>query len=232
MLAPPGEAVDLSDVTDEDLARTSFARICAFLGASLVLIGLIGVMRWTAIGFGTMLLLLGVLAFLIGFEERQRTDLEDPAAVEDRTDDDDHDDATVPVAEPIAAGAAAEEPAPTAVAAPVVVEPAVVAGADPTGDPDVVTVSFRLPGTVEAQHVNLVGEFNDWSPTSLPMLRDGDEFAVDVPLAIGRSYRYRYLVDHERWENSPFADSYLPNDFGTDDSVIDLTSSSASPIDR
>ena len=34
---------------------------------------------------------------------------------------------------------------------------------------------------------------------------------------------YRYLVDGERWENDWAADTYAPNDYGGDDSVVDLT---------
>ena len=42
-------------------------------------------------------------------------------------------------------------------------------------------------------------------------------------MAAGRAYRFRYLLDGHRWENDWAADAYKPNDFGADDSVVDLT---------
>jgi hypothetical protein len=42
-------------------------------------------------------------------------------------------------------------------------------------------------------------------------------------LDAGRAYRFRYLLDDQRWENDWAADAYLPNSFGGDDSVVDLT---------
>jgi hypothetical protein len=43
---------------------------------------------------------------------------------------------------------------------------------------------------------------------------------VVVALEPGRSYRYRYLIDGEYWENAWKADGYVPNPYGSDDSVI------------
>ncbi len=96
------------------------------------------------------------------------------------------------------------------------------AAPDPQGA-ETVTVTFRLPHAVIADSVCVVGEFNDWSTTANAMERDGDVFVTDIALAPGRSYRYRYLLDGERWENDWAADRYVPNEYGGDDSVIDLT---------
>ena len=46
---------------------------------------------------------------------------------------------------------------------------------------------------------------------------------MTVGLDAGRAYRFRYLLDGQRWENDWAADAYQPNDFGGDDSVVDLT---------
>jgi 1,4-alpha-glucan branching enzyme len=88
-----------------------------------------------------------------------------------------------------------------------------------------VLTTFRLPHVVTADRVCVVGEFNDWSRTANPMERDGDEFVARIALPPGRAYRFRYLLDGERWENDWSADTYVPNEFGGDDSVIDLTDS-------
>jgi len=86
---------------------------------------------------------------------------------------------------------------------------------------DTVDVLFTLPADVQAERVVLCGEFNQWSPDGIPLERaeDGTWRAI-VALAPGRSYRYRYLLDGERWENAREADDYVPNPYGTVDSVI------------
>ena len=86
-----------------------------------------------------------------------------------------------------------------------------------------VVVEFRLPHAVVARSVSVVGEFNDWSTTAHPMTPEGDAFVARIWLTPGRPYRFRYLVDDERWENDWDADDYVPNEFGGNDSVIDLT---------
>ena len=46
---------------------------------------------------------------------------------------------------------------------------------------------------------------------------------MTVDLDAGRAYRFRYLLDGQRWDNDWAADAYVRNDFGGDDSVVDLT---------
>ena len=48
-------------------------------------------------------------------------------------------------------------------------------------------------------------------------------FSVTIELDAGRVYRFRYLLDGQRWDNDWAADAYVRNDFGGDDSVVDLT---------
>ena len=83
-------------------------------------------------------------------------------------------------------------------------------------------VTFKLPEDVGAEKACLVGEFNDWDKTANPMrkLKKGD-FSVTISLAPGK-YRFRYWLDDERWENDWEADAYLPNEFGSEDSIIDI----------
>jgi 1,4-alpha-glucan branching enzyme len=82
---------------------------------------------------------------------------------------------------------------------------------------------FRLEHVVGIRRISVVGEFNDWSPEATVMEQRDDCFVAEVRLRPGRSYRFRYLLDDSRWENDWAADSYTPNEFGGDDSVIDLT---------
>jgi len=83
-------------------------------------------------------------------------------------------------------------------------------------------VTFCIPAETGATKAQLVGDFNDWTPTDMPR-SDGGRYEVTLLLATGRSYRFRYLVDGERWENDWQADTYVANEYGGDDSVIDLT---------
>ena len=85
-------------------------------------------------------------------------------------------------------------------------------------------VSFELPASVEAESVAVCGDFNDWAPQAHPLHRMTDGgFRADLELATGRRWRFRYLLDGERWENDWAADDYVPNGLGADDSVVDLT---------
>ena len=84
-------------------------------------------------------------------------------------------------------------------------------------------VTFELPAQVNAQTACLCGEFNGWGEKSHPMKRRKDDsFSLTISLATGQSYRFRYLLDGERWENDWVADAYVPNEFGSEDSVVQL----------
>ncbi len=84
-------------------------------------------------------------------------------------------------------------------------------------------VIFRLPkeAAPDALQVTLAGDFNDWdeSGTRLIKLKNGD-FSVSMDLDSGREYKFKYLIDGSRWENDWFADKYVSNSFGADDSVV------------
>jgi CHAD domain-containing protein len=85
------------------------------------------------------------------------------------------------------------------------------------------SVTFSLPAAVQATHVAICGEWNGWSVGRDVMDRVQDGFSRTIVLRAGRAYRFRYLLDGRRWENDWDADAYLPNDFGSEDSVVDLT---------
>jgi 1,4-alpha-glucan branching enzyme len=83
-------------------------------------------------------------------------------------------------------------------------------------------VTFTLPVEVHAEEAFLSGDFNGWDKTSHPMrkLKKGD-FSLSITLEPGR-YRFRYWLDGERWENDWEADAYLPNAFGSEDSIVEV----------
>ncbi len=88
---------------------------------------------------------------------------------------------------------------------------------------NVCRVTFKLPAEVVAETAVVAGDFNAWSTESHPMkrLKDGS-FSATVSLTPGKAYRFRYLLDQERWENDWEADAYLPNSYGEDDSVVEV----------
>src|SRR5665811_2282573 len=82
-----------------------------------------------------------------------------------------------------------------------------------------VLVTFELPAAAAAAAVSVCGDFNDWSPTTHWLTRtDGGSFQATLELQAGRRWRFRYLLDGQRWENDWAADDYLPNVHGGDDS--------------
>ena len=84
-------------------------------------------------------------------------------------------------------------------------------------------VTFRLPkeAAPDAQVVTIVGDFNNWNSTEHQMkkLKNGD-FKATLKLHRDKEYRFRYFIDSIRWENDWCADKYVPNTFGSDDSLV------------
>ena len=71
-----------------------------------------------------------------------------------------------------------------------------------------VMITFRVPCAADAERISVVGEFNGWSTVANPMERGEDGFVARMSLPIGRVWA---------------ADAVVDNEFGGDDSVIDLT---------
>jgi len=87
--------------------------------------------------------------------------------------------------------------------------------------PGQVAVTFRLPASVNAASIAVVGDFNAWDPGQDLLRRQADgTWRHTVTLHAGRRYRFRYLLDGYRWENDWAADDYVANDAGGTDSVV------------
>lgn len=88
----------------------------------------------------------------------------------------------------------------------------------------VVYVTFRL--SADAAGVTtawVAGEWNDWSKHA-DRMKANDEGMLECTLALEprRSYRFRYYLGDDRWENDWDADAYVDNEFGGADSVVIL----------
>ncbi len=82
-------------------------------------------------------------------------------------------------------------------------------------------VTFKYTHSENADNAVLVGDFNSWSFQKSPMkkLKDGS-FSVTISLQAGNSYQFRYVLDGDIWENDAEADSYIPNRYGEDNSIV------------
>ena len=88
---------------------------------------------------------------------------------------------------------------------------------------DQVKVTFALPDEAVSGPVAVVGDFNGWNPGANPMKHKGETLVVSLTLNAGRKYRFRYLTHGGQWFNDPNAHGVERNQFGDEDSVIDLT---------
>ena len=72
-----------------------------------------------------------------------------------------------------------------------------------------VVFSFKY----EAEQVFLAGNFNDWSPESLPMVNENGVWKISMELEPGE-YQYKFVVNGTNWMEDPDAPSYVDDGFG------------------
>lgn len=94
----------------------------------------------------------------------------------------------------------------------------------PVPDSDLILVTFTVhhdPGGP----VSVVGDFNDWDPHATPMGKGttDDRPSATVRVPRGQCYQFRYLGGDSQWFNDETADDYADNEFGGQNSVLDLT---------
>jgi len=91
-------------------------------------------------------------------------------------------------------------------------------------------VTFDLPSELDIEQAAVVGEFNDWDEAAHPMsTQDDGRWSATIALEPGRSYRFRYHLGADRWENDWNADHYVGNDFGGADSVVVVPEEPSAP---
>ncbi len=84
-------------------------------------------------------------------------------------------------------------------------------------------VTFKYIPEKPVRSVSLCGEFNDWNDTKnvLTQRKDGS-FSTTISLEAGKDYRFKYLIDSERWEIDHSVDETVRNEYGTIDSVVSV----------
>lgn len=83
-----------------------------------------------------------------------------------------------------------------------------------------VIVTFEIPGSVWAERINLVGDFNRWDRDSLRFQQSDDSWQVEIELDEGKEYRFRYLINGDYWGYDWHADRHVLGADGSYDSVV------------
>lgn len=93
---------------------------------------------------------------------------------------------------------------------------------EPLPDGENVRVTFELPSSLWAERVNLVGDFNGWDTIRHEMVqsRSNGNWRISLVLPKGQEYQFRYLINGRDWHNDWHADKYVPNRYGSDNSVL------------
>jgi 1,4-alpha-glucan branching enzyme len=78
--------------------------------------------------------------------------------------------------------------------------------------------TFRLKGFGDAKQVFLAGNFNNWTPGSLQMKKEGDEWVISAHLSPGK-HLYKFIVD-DNWIIDPGNKLWEENEHGTGNSVL------------
>jgi len=72
----------------------------------------------------------------------------------------------------------------------------------------------------DVKKVELVADFNHWQPAPMKFDRKNKRFTAKVRLPNDNAFHFKYLLDGKEWENDYNAEQYIPNDFGSDNSVV------------
>ena len=86
-----------------------------------------------------------------------------------------------------------------------------------TKDETEVTFEFNRSDVISAE---LVADFNDWQAIEMKFNKKTQSFKTKVRLPKGGDFHFRYLLNKTEWENDYEADQYLPNEFGSENSVV------------
>ena len=73
----------------------------------------------------------------------------------------------------------------------------------------------------ETDSIYLVGDFNSWDNDSHPMKKKKDgSYYLEVELALGHDYQFRYRTDKDEWFNDTQADAFVPCTFSKTENFL------------
>ncbi len=93
----------------------------------------------------------------------------------------------------------------------------------PAPTPGKVLVTFRIPESVWADRITLIGDFNNWDENAHPLVqtRSDPDWHITLELDAGRRYQFRYLRDGQEWNTDDDADDYVEDEAGHINFVVD-----------
>ncbi len=86
-----------------------------------------------------------------------------------------------------------------------------------------VTFEFACDATttlISSDTVELFADFNNWQAIPMKFIKKDNVFRTKVRLPENRQFHFRYLINNNKWHNDHNADLYLPNTYGTENSVV------------
>lgn len=84
-------------------------------------------------------------------------------------------------------------------------------------------VTFSVPAEKVNEKAAVLGDFNNWDASEGQLVSKDGVWETTLRLDPNTQYKFRYLLDGSVWENDEQADGYVPNEFGTEDSIVDTT---------
>ena len=81
-------------------------------------------------------------------------------------------------------------------------------------------VTFTVPADWAEKEIAVVGDFNEWDVKANKMARKNGGWETEIRFTPETETKFRYFIDGKRWANDDNADGYLPNAYGTEDSVL------------
>jgi 1,4-alpha-glucan branching enzyme len=88
-------------------------------------------------------------------------------------------------------------------------------------EPTVTRLTFVLPSDAVSGKVSVVGDFNGWIPDVHQLKkRSNGTHSVNVDVAKGKTYEFKYLGENGSWFCDPDADTRR-NEYGETNSVVD-----------
>ena len=88
-----------------------------------------------------------------------------------------------------------------------------------------VTFELAMSAVADAKKAVLIGDFNDWDHSGIPLKKSTKDasFKVALELETGKDYEFRYLINDSIWENDANADWYCASCFpGFENSVVSI----------
>lgn len=82
----------------------------------------------------------------------------------------------------------------------------------------------ELPEGIKVEQLNLVGSFNNWDNSAIPMkyIKRSKTWKTSVYLPPESKAQFRYIINGQHWLNDFHADGYAPNAMGSENCIVTL----------